>query len=237
MLFGTKWQPKKKKTDRLLATGSNAAGGETSNQTIMLHPDSKILNRVAAYVEELLCNRLPAGHIFHNLNHTRLVVQAAGEICGFMSVSKPEREIVLIAAWFHDAGHVVICDGHEEESKRMAGQFLKDADYPAPKIEKVLQCIEATKVPQRPVDILGEILCDADLYHLAAGDYFMSLDQLREEWSQIKNENYTDADWFRLNLHFLQAHQYFTDYGRAVLEDRKKAAIEVLEMSCKFYGQ
>jgi uncharacterized protein len=221
---------------RILATGANVAGGKTSNYTIIVYPDSKILSQVSAYVEELLGNRLPTGHIFHNLNHTRLVVQAAGEICGFMSVSKPEQEIVLIAAWFHDAGHVVICDGHEEESKRMAGQFLTGAHYPAPKIEKVLQCIEATKVPQRPADMLGEILCDADLYHLAANDYFMSLAQLREEWSQIKNENYTDADWFQLNLHFLQAHQYFTGYGRAVLERRKQAAIEVLEMSCKFYG-
>lgn len=196
-----------------------------------------MLDRVAAYVEELLNNQLPAGHIFHNLNHTRLVVQAAGEICGFMSVSKPEQEIVLIAAWFHDAGHVVTCDGHEDESKRIAGEFLKGANYPAPQIEKVLQCIEATKVPQRPVDILGEILCDADLYHLAAINYFELLGQLRAEWSCIKGGNYSDSDWYQMNLGFLQAHRYFTEYGQEILENRKQSAIQVLEMACKFYGQ
>lgn len=200
-----------------------------------MSPENKIINQASIYVEELLSNQLPAGHIFHNLDHTRLVVQAVGEISGSLSIPEVEREVVLLAAWFHDCGHIKICDGHEEESKLIAGQFLNEANYPVPKIEKVLQCIEATKLPQRPKDMLGKILCDADLYHLAANDYFMSLDQLRAEWSQIKNENYTDADWFQLNLHFLQTHQYFTDYGREVLEGRKQVAIEVLEVSCKFY--
>ena len=189
----------------------------------------------SVFVEELFRNKLPEGHIFHNLTHTYLVVQAVEEICEFLAISKSEREVVLLAAWFHDCGHVNACTRHEEESKKFAKSFLKTANYPDTKITKVLQCIEATKLPQCPVDILGQILCDADLYHLAASNYFDLLAKLREEWAQIRNEKYSDKEWFQLNLNSLQAHQYFTDFGKVVLEEKKQSAVKVLEMACKLY--
>lgn len=193
------------------------------------------MGQVSIYVEELLCTKLPEGHIFHNLNHTHSVVQAVEEICDFLTISEPEREVVLLAAWFHDCGHVNACTRHEEESKKLAKSFLMEANYSEAKITKVLQCIDATKLPQHPVDVLGQILCDADLYHLAASNYFDLLAKLREEWVQIRNEEHLDKDWFQLNLNFLQAHQYFTDFGKAVLEEKKQSIIKVLEMACKFY--
>ncbi len=197
--------------------------------------DNKIMELASVFVEELLRNQLPEGHIFHNVNHTHLVVQSVEEICDFLNISEPEREVVLLAAWFHDCGHINACTKHEEESKKFAKSFLKAANYPDSKITKVLQCIEATKLPQHPVDILGQIICDADLYHLAASNYFDLLAKLREEWVQIRNEEYSDKEWFKLNLNFLQSHQYFTDFGKEVLEEKKQSVIKVLEMACKFY--
>lgn len=210
---------------------------KASTKKIQMQANSDILNNVASYIEELLTNQLPEGHFFHDLEHTRSVVKAAGEICDFMSIPEAEREVALIAAWFHDCGHVVICEGHEEESKRIAQAFLEKAGYPAFKIAKVLRCIEATKVPQRPLDTLGKILCDADLAHLAAKNYFELLLRLRKEWSQIRNEDYTAMEWFELNLRFLRTHQYFTEYGQKVLEDKKQAVVEVLKLVCEFEKQ
>lgn len=198
-----------------------------------MNKENQIIRKVSHYVENLLCNQLPLGHIFHNIDHTRAVVKAVEEICDFLSTPDKEKEIVLLAAWFHDCGHIKICTGHEEESKLIANSFLKNLSYPESKITMVLQCIEATKWPQNPVDILGQILCDADLYHLSTNNYFELIGYLREEWALIRKENYSNKEWFQLNLNFLQAHQYFTDYGKQILEFRKYTVIEKLKVICE----
>ena len=55
--------------------------------------DNKIMTLASVFVEELFRNKLPEGHIFHNLTHTCLVVQAVEEICEFLAISKSERVV------------------------------------------------------------------------------------------------------------------------------------------------
>lgn len=181
--------------------------------------------QAGVYVSHLLSQELPIGLLFHNLNHTINVVDGVQVIGQYHDVSKSELEILTLAAWFHDTGHIITYEGHEAESQQIADSFLKKHQYPAQKLKLVLSCIAATKMPQRPSEQLQAILCDADLYHLTFWEYPFLQQQLREEQERVHHTSHTDQEWNKLNLHFLEDHHYHTDYGRVVLQKQKEINI------------
>ena len=132
---------------------------------------SKILSEANQYVLNLFKTQLPSSVLYHDFNHTQQVVVAADEIGTGMQLLDSELEIVLLAAWFHDTGFVHASDNHEDPSKKEAETFLKAANYAPEKIGKVVGCIEATRMPQNPKNLLEEVICDADLYHLGISDF------------------------------------------------------------------
>ena len=187
----------------------------------MQAPQKSITYLVGVYVSRLLTRSLSNELYFHDLRHTLNVVRGVRNICKHMEFSEEEYEILLLAAWFHDTGHVHTYKGHEAESLKIAQEFLEEKNYPTDKIAQVLDCIAATRMPQQPKNKMQEVICDADLYHLSLPEYPHLQHLLREEWSQVLNQKYTDAEWSILNLSFLNSHHYFTTYGKNVLGGRK----------------
>lgn len=187
----------------------------------MIQRLSSITRTAGRHVGRLLIHNLPADRIFHNLHHTIGVVQGVLEIGRAEGLSEKELEIVLLAAWFHDTGHVKTYAGHEAESCALAHEFLERKSYPAAQIEQVLNCIKATKMPQSPQNHLEEVLCDADMYHLSHPTYEQSQVLLREEWWLTLGHERTDQEWEQENDLFLLEHTYFTPYGKEKLQQRK----------------
>ena len=146
-----------------------------------------------------------------------------------MSLTNEEKEIVQLAGWFHDTGYITKCFGHEEESKTLAKIFLLKNQFPLEKIVRVMECIDATKIPKYTNDSLDEILCDADFTHLSTKNYLNRLQELRKEWSLILKINYSDSKWWEMNLAFLENHQYFTQYGKEVLEKGKQKNLVLIK--------
>ena len=183
---------------------------------------STITRRAGRYVARLLITELPPDHLYHNLHHTIDVVQGVITIGRAEGVSARKAELLVLAAWFHDLGHVSRYTGHEAVSAQMAEDFLRSEHYSEDSIATVTACILATRMPQRPTNKLEEILCDADLIHLAHATYPQSQDLLREEWKQALGLKFSDADWGELNDKFLRSHHYFTHYGKTVLQGQKE---------------
>lgn len=125
--------------------------------------NNSILCLAGRYIARLLTKQLPDGLSFHNLHHTINVVRGVRDISKHLKLNKEQKEILELAAWFHDSGHVVSYQGHELESLKLAKAFLRKENYPAEKKEQVLACIEATKMPQQPRNLLQKALCDADM--------------------------------------------------------------------------
>ena len=115
---------------------------------------------------------LPLGLTFHHLEHTLEVVEFTTKICKYLRLGQQDEEVVTIAAWFHDLGHIMDYEQHENYSQLMARGFLEDQGYNQDRMIQVCDCIAATKLPQAPKSLLAEILCDADLAHLATPNYF-----------------------------------------------------------------
>lgn len=180
------------------------------------------------YVERLLKKELSADLAFHNIVHTRNVTVAVNELCDYESINETDRELVLLAAVFHDTGYIKKYVGHEEESCKIAEIFLREMRRSTDEIRTIINCIEATEMPQNPTDIFSKIICDADMSHLAAKDYFEQIERLRQEWKSVKNQDLTDVEWYRNNIEFLDSHRYCTPYGEVFWEIEKEANINQL---------
>ena len=187
---------------------------------------SEITEAAAQYVKELLHSKLTPHHLYHNFKHTEEVVEASLKIAKEENVDKEQMEILALAAWFHDVGHIRTYEGHEDISMELAEEFLEKKEYPKEKIGKVISTIGATKMPQSPSDILQKILADADLYHIASKDFEERANGLRHEWEHLLGEKYTDSEWTKQNLKFLRSHEYFTEYGKYTLQPKKEKIIK-----------
>ena len=185
------------------------------------HHRRTILYRAGRYVTHLLIRQLPKDRVFHNLHHTINVMQGALKIGKAEGLSEEELEVVMLAAWFHDTGHIKTYTGHELVSMDIAREWLQGEGYPEDRTQQVLRCIEVTTMPQRPQTTMEAVMCDADLYHLSFNTYDHYQEMLREEWRRELGIEVSDEDWNEQNAAFLNSHSYFTNYGKEVLECRK----------------
>ena len=166
------------------------------------------------YVESLLAEQLPASCLYHNFTHAKRVCKSTKEIIDGSSISEEDSLALLLAALLHDIGHIKTCDGHEEISAQMATEYLSEQSVDPQIIDKVVQCIMATKMEAVPVTELEKIIRDADSSHFAK-DYFQEASEfLRLEWQLQERVNYNKRKWLKVNIDMLQnKHQYFTAYA------------------------
>ena len=156
------------------------------------------------------------------MSHTTEVVEVSDKIALDEKLSDEDKEILLIAAWFHDTGHFSCCNGHEDQSVKFAMEFLKKESYPKQKIERIVGCIRATKIPQNPSNKLEQIICDADLQHLGMSDLEERTKELRKEFEIKGIKKLDDIEWLKSSLEFLSNHKFFTDYAIKTFGEQKK---------------
>jgi len=189
-----------------------------------------IIDRAKDYVLQLLLSKLPNGMRFHNVMHTQEVAKATIEIAGESNFSPKQLEVVTLAAWFHDCGYTNTHRNHEDSSKTIAADFLRQCNYPEEDIRQVLACIEATRFPQNPKSPEEEVLVDADLYHFTKTDYSKYERRLRMEFKTYLGKTYTNEEWDETNYALLKQHSYYTVYGKTVLQKFKEVNMEMLKI-------
>ncbi len=187
------------------------------------------IKNITGYCSDILhsdkCVNLP----FHNFAHTQEVIDNVFLISEAMGIQPKEADLIAIAACFHDTGFSENYEGHEEVSKRLAAQYMEKANFTNTEIERILSCIDATKMPQNPHDIYGEILCDADLFHLGTPNFLYRNMLLRKEWELFRGIAMTDDTWLLHNIAFLEGHRFKTTYGKEVLEQGKQENLNKLK--------
>ncbi|MBU1099268.1 MAG: HD domain-containing protein [Bacteroidetes bacterium] len=197
----------------------------------------KLFEDISFYVETLFKEESPRENVYHDLTHTYEVVEAVKKIGLASDLSEDEIEIVSIAAWFHDTGYVVKGDGHESISAENARYFLKNNQYPQDKIEKVADCIMATKIPHTPKNLLEEVICDADLHHLGRKSFFERNELFRVEFELKSHESLTEIDWLNKNISFFFKHKFFTEYARNKYEEQKHLNLMKLQKKLRKHNK
>jgi len=196
----------------------------------MTESQTLLLSNARKFVTDLFQNKVNKSIRFHNLQHTEGVASACEEIANYYQLADEDRLTVCIAAWFHDTGFSNgQAHGHEDISIQLATTFLQDNKADPAFIQKVISCIEATKMPQSPKNLLEQILCDADLSHLGTDEFTAKNKLLREELIGFSKQDISKKQWRKMNISFLENHKYFTDYGRRKLQPVKEKNLDELK--------
>lgn len=198
-----------------------------------MNADTNIVAKAQVFVEQLLKEKLPKELLYHNYQHTEAVVKAAEEIGTASKLESDDLENVLLAAWFHDTGFVNSYEGHEDESMKIAEDFLKGENVPQAKIDKITAAILATKNGQQPANEIEKILRDADLYHISKRDYPAVVENLRKEWENVNQSFYTNLEWCQSCFDFVVKSKYYTQYGQEELEKGKNKVLKDLKKMLK----
>lgn len=187
-----------------------------------------ILNKAEKHVTELL-EKLPAACSFHNLQHTRRVVQSTKILAAAEAVSDKDNEILLLAAWFHDTGFIDSCVLHEAKGATVAEAFLRAESYPEQDILTVQNLIKATVLYYEPKNLLEKIIRDADSSHVGSDDFTIITEMLRNELKNANSINHSKLEWAKINLDFLSKHKFYTSFAQNNWESKKKENIVKLE--------
>jgi len=193
----------------------------------------EILNQSEEYVTKLLTENLPKGCLFHNLRHTFEVYKSAKEIGKNSGLSKDQLNILLIAALFHDTGITQNYNFHEEKSVEICEKFLKQNNFSSNEIDHISKIIMVTKTPHNPETMLEKIICDADISHIGKRGYFFKLKLLRKEWEIMLYKQFSDTEWYSLNINFLNENYFFTEYAKITFEKGKESNLKKLEAMLK----
>lgn len=195
----------------------------------MTGPQSQLLFDAREFVTNIFLNKVNKSIRYHNLGHTERVVLACEEMADYYSLQPDDRLSLLTAAWFHDTGFSSgESQGHEEISKRLATTFLQEHNAGAALIEKIASCIEATRMPQSPTNLIEQIICDADLFHLGTDEFKIRNEELWRELVEFSKEDISKKKWRKMSIAFMESHKYFTDYGRRKLQPIKERHMEEL---------
>lgn len=174
-----------------------------------------LLLKTEKYIFSLLTKELDNDFLYHNLSHTQRVVNAVIELIEGEGVSEVDANILLLAAWFHDAGYVKGCENHEESSVRIATNFLHEYNMDESIIDAVNALIRVTKIGAEPDTLLEKIMRDADTIHLAKKSFTDISDLLKEELNLIHDKTYDESEWIQENIQFLaNTHHYYTHYAQ-----------------------
>jgi len=188
-----------------------------------------LLKKIEHYAYDCFQNtemgRLP----FHNLKHTESVAGYAKQVAHHYKLDEHDNFIVVASAWFHDLGYSADRANHESIGAEAAGKFLAGHDLPAADIDAVKGCILATKMPQNPHNLLEDIVCDADLFHIGT-THFSDFNKLMRKESAVISHSKTDKDVWRNNtINFMDAHHFHTDYAKLLLNDQKQKNLDELK--------
>ncbi|SFH03634.1 Pycsar system effector family protein [Pedobacter insulae] len=191
------------------------------------------LEEVKNFVLDYFHTRHDAKLVYHNLDHTQGVVNATMQIANHYQLNDKDFFIVCAGAWFHDTGYFEDIQNHEQKGAEIAIEFLKKQDIPADVRDSVMQVILATKMPQRPTNLLENIICDGDLFHLGTEEFTEKRKLMHKELALLYQIDSNKKEWRLRDVQFLESQHYHTDYCELLLGDQKQKNIDKLKSKLK----
>ena len=180
------------------------------------------------HVLDLLRNNLSSNLHYHDVDHTLDVLAVCKQYVDIYNLNRTDAELLEIAAVSHDCGFTASYNNHEEVGANIMVKIMPNYGFDSDDIDKVLGMIMATKIPQSPQTHLEEIIADSDLDYLGRSDYDEISQRLYDELSE-RNLLNDSIKWLDLQISFLTAHGYHTDYAIKNRRPNKLKRLYLLE--------
>jgi len=161
------------------------------------------------YLLDKFEKELPKGLFYHSIEHTLDVMKAVLFYTKKENINEYNTTLILTAALFHDSGFLIKYRNNEASSVKIVKKILPDYNYKKEEIDAIEKMIMSTKIPQKPNNILEQILCDADLDYLGRDDFNMISIKLFQEWN-FNGIKLSLKEWYLQEIKFLEKHTYFT---------------------------
>jgi len=174
-----------------------------------------------------LISQQSRSYVYHNFRHTEEVVRAVRSLANDHGLNNHDKTLLEVAAWFHDADYGRGAEGHEERGAALARTFLQGQGADEQDILVVAKCILTTKIGGKPENLMEMIIRDADFSHVAGKGFLKRANLLRMEWELVDGMVFTDTEWLKKNISFLEHLKYHTtiaraDWGKSQTEHLKK---------------
>lgn len=176
-----------------------------------------------------LGDNLPASMRYHDVAHTVDVLKAAERYGLKAGISKENFLLLQTAALLHETGIVATVDEHEQASVDYARMILPEFGFSAGQMDSVSEVIIATRFPQTPLNLLSELMCDADLDYLGRPDYFAISHKLRLEWIIQNNYDASLSKWYEEQYAFLSGHRFFTKWAKDERNAGKESNLQLIK--------
>ena len=188
----------------------------------------ELLTEVEDHVNTLFKEHKNDSLAYHNIEHTRKVVQHANEIGTFYQLDEESLFILSAAAWFHDVGYLFTgTKDHERTGVEIMKEFFSNKNLPSNVTDNIERCIMATKKLAHPIHLLERILCDADTYHFGTPE-FKKTDSLVRKEIELQSGS-TPMGWAARTITMLRNHKFQTAYCNDRLSSGKEENIRWLE--------
>lgn len=181
-----------------------------------------LIQKAEIFVTHLLTENLDNKFVYHNLSHTQRVVEKVKELAKLSKLSKKDTEKLEISAWFHDTGFVVNHTHHEEESAKIAKEFLTKNHADKNLIDSVLLLILSTKMGQKASTELEKYLKDADCSHIGSKNYEAFSQLLQKEQELVSGKKISELDWLNQNINFFTNQHKFYSHAASIKWEKQK---------------
>ncbi len=180
--------------------------------------------KLRSKVLDILNTKLSSKLHYHGVHHTLNALKISSFYLKNENIAREEAKLIRLGILFHDIGFTISNIDHESKSVVIAKELMTVFNFSKEHIKIIKGLILATKIPQRPKNLLEKIICDVDLDYLGRLDYYKISDQLFRELKEFSIVT-TIKEWNQIQIKFLEAHRYHTDYGINILQPEKENRI------------
>jgi predicted metal-dependent HD superfamily phosphohydrolase len=181
------------------------------------------------FITEKLKAELSNNLYYHGVQHTQHVLISCNQYIKRMQIESKDAYLLRTAAIMHDTGFIWNFENHENESINYTRELLPQWNYTEIEIEQIVGMIRATKIPQQPKTVLEQILGDSDLDYLGSDLFYKIGNQLYKELLAY-NKISSKEEWDRIQVNFLQNHEYHTPFAKKHREPVKQKYLhEILD--------
>jgi len=192
------------------------------------HMRTDILNKLKSH--------LPEEVVYHDLSHTLNIEKAALRLANLEGLTNEETLLLQTAVLYHDSGYIVDNHDNEKFAIQFAKKNLPSFGYTEEQISEIVSIILCTKKDaNQPLNLLQQIMKDADHDYFGRADYYKVSLKLREELENYGLEM-NDKDWILYQLKYLETkHEYYTETAKNIRLQSKNLRINELKEALSKY--
>jgi len=203
--------------------------------------DQTILNQVEAFATNLIVNELPDSVLYHDISFTHRLVASVKEISQKEGLSDADSELLIITAWLYGTGYrdVEMFKGKKLFSsciactQQISKQFLSSIHYQSDGIKIIFNILEKSTPSNTPNGILDQVFVDAIYMDFAQDKGLKYIKKMYQELLLFNDVTIVKKNWYQYLIDLLENHQYYTNYGKSTLEQKKFRLIKELKQQYK----